>query len=243
MSQRDLDLNLSDDDRPGLVTRLLASCLAGFDTLPDAESILWDWTIEERLQGLLAIARATRAEPPPVETRCSASECRAPMRIDLDLSAFATSPGRTPIVCDMAAGERVVARLPRGLDLRHWRDAAEDTGSLATRLIESIDGRVPEPGWRLPQTWLGRLAASLAERDPLTVLQLSAACPDCGRVNLIDFDLEGWILRLLAEEQSRLLDDVHGLASTYHWSEAEICALPPWRRRAYLARVGREALP
>jgi hypothetical protein len=42
-----------------------------------------------------------------------------------------------------------------------------------------------------------------------------------------------------------MIGDVHRLASVYHWSEADILALPLPRRRRYLARLdadGTEAL-
>jgi hypothetical protein len=239
-SRADLDLDLSDSDRPGLVTRLLALCLARFTGVPDAEAVAWDWTVAERLQGLLAIVLATRTDLPPVSTRCQASGCRTSMQIELDLTAFVAEARRDPVVCRVAGDQRVTARLPRGVDQRHWRDTKADSASMATRLVERVEGRIPERGWRVPPDWLDQLAAALAERDPLTALQLSAACPNCGHINVVDFDLEGWLLRLLAEAQDGLLDDVHGLAVAYHWGEADICALPAQRRRAYLARLERE---
>jgi hypothetical protein len=38
---------------------------------------------------------------------------------------------------------------------------------------------------------------------------------------------------------SELYDEVHTLAWHYHWSEAEILALPRVRRQLYLSRVDR----
>jgi hypothetical protein len=234
-SRFDLDLDLADADRPALVTRVLAACLSGFDSTPDA---IWEWTVEERLQGLLAIAVATERTT-SVETRCAARDCGASMQIDVDFSAFVTQPGHDPVVSSVD-GATVVARLPRGVDQRRWRDTKGDVGSLATSLIESINGRSPDPGWCVPGEWIDALDAAFAERDPLTVLEFDAVCPACGHINNIAFDLEQRILQLLADEQRRLIDDVHALAAIYHWSEADIGAMPPWRRRAYLARIGRE---
>jgi hypothetical protein len=37
-----------------------------------------------------------------------------------------------------------------------------------------------------------------------------------------------------------MIADVHRLASTYHWSESEILALPLPRRRRYLAALDAE---
>lgn len=38
----------------------------------------------------------------------------------------------------------------------------------------------------------------------------------------------------------RFLDDVHRLASRYHWGEGEILSLPLPRRQAYLVRIETE---
>ena len=241
-ARRDLDIDLADADRPNLVTRLLLGGLIDLDALPDVADRVWAWTIEERLQALLAITVATCPAPPPWQTRCQEAACRGAMEIAIDPASFVAAPRPDLLSWRAADGSAVTARLPNGRDLRRWhRAGVADAAALATPLVEAVDGRAPDPGWRVPDGWLDGLAEAFAERDPLTVLQLVAACPDCGAANRIDFDLEGWLLGLLAAEQRRLIDDVHGLTSAYHWSEAAICALPAWRRRAYLARAAAEA--
>jgi len=234
----DLDIRLDDANRPAAVTRLLASCLDGFADREAAETRVWEWTLAERLQGLLAIVIASSAAGPPWQTRCE--RCEAAIEVDVPLDAFVETPRDGPIVCQSPDGHAITARQPRGSDLRAWLMRAGDAETMATMLVEAIDGGAPAADWRMPLAWIGPLAAALAESDPLTVLQLQAGCPACGHANLIDFDLEGWLLGLVADQQQHLIDDVHRLASVYHWSEAAICALPHWRRRAYLVRIERE---
>ena len=55
----------------------------------------------------------------------------------------------------------------------------------------------------------------------------------------MELDLEATCLALLAAEQPRLIDDIHALARAYHWTEAEVLAVPPRRRRQYLDRIER----
>jgi hypothetical protein len=235
----DLDIRIHDADRPLVVTRVLAACLDGFPDREAAESAVGEWTLAERLQGLLAIAIAGETPASPWQTRCDG--CATAIEIDVPLPAFVQPPRRRDITCHSPDGHAISARLPRGNDARAWRANATDACAMATMLVDGIDGEAPPPGWLMPAAWLRPLADALAESDPLTVLQLQAGCPNCGQLNVIDFDLEGWLLDLLAEEQQHLIDDVHRLARTYHWSEAAICALPQWRRSAYLARLEREA--
>ena len=239
LAEGDLDIRPDDADRPSAVTRLLACCLDGFPDREAAETSVWEWTLAERLQGLLAIAIAGGAVAPPWQTPCD--HCKAAIEIDVPLEAFVETPRGGPIVCRSPDGKFITARQPRGSDTRAWLDNVGDAAAMTKRLIVGIDGAAPAADWLVPQAWIGPVADALAESDPLTVLQLQAECPTCGHANLIDFDLEGWLLGLLAGEQQHLIDDVHRLASVYHWSEAAICALPHWRRRAYLARIEREA--
>jgi len=234
----DLDIRLDDVDRPAAVTRVLAGCLDGLAAGEPAESVVWEWTLAERLQGLLAVVIAGGTTATRWQMRCE--RCRAGIEIDVPLSAFVGSPRHGAITCHSPDGHTITARLPRGTDTRAWRADAGDASAMAAMLVDGVDGEAPAPGWLMPQPWLGPLADALAESDPLTVLQLQAECPDCDHANVIDFDLEGWLLALLADEQQHLIDDVHRLAGAYHWSEAAICALPRWRRRAYLARIERE---
>lgn len=236
-SPADLDIELGGDDRPALVSRLLADGLPALLGEADAEATAAGWTVDARLQGLLAIAHATGAAPP---WRAPCPACGAALELPLDPAAFVAPPREAPVAWTAPDGMPVTIRLPRGDDLAAWRAAGGDPCALATRLVESVDGAPPPPGWRLPAAWLEAAAAALAEADPLTVLQLVVACPECGGASPIELDLEGWLLGQLAAEQRRLLDAVHRLASAYHWSEAAICALPPWRRRAYLDRLDRD---
>ena len=51
------------------------------------------------------------------------------------------------------------------------------------------------------------------------------------------FDVPAFVMSELREHGRTLLDDVHALASVYHWTEPDIFALPLRRRLAYLARL------
>ena len=234
----DLDVRFDGADRPAVVTRVLGACLDGFTDRQAAESAVWEWTLSERLQGLLAIAIVGGGSVPPWHTRCG--RCTTAIEIEIAPSAFVAPPRRAGVACRSPDGSVITARLPRGSEQRVWRAYAAEARAMATTLVDGVDGKAPGPDWRIPLAWLDPLAEALAEGDPLTMLQLHAACPSCGHLNVIDFDLEGWLLGLFADAQGHLIDDVHTLAGRYHWSEAAICALPQWRRRAYLARIERE---
>ena len=80
-----------------------------------------------------------------------------------------------------------------------------------------------------------RLAgAALAEADPQACLLIDLHCPDCSHLWQSVFDPLAFFWSELQAFSKRLLSEVHQLARHYGWSQSEILALTPARRRAYL---------
>ena len=84
-------------------------------------------------------------------------------------------------------------------------------------------------------------AAALQDADTLTALTIDVHCPGCERMLPVQIDLEPLLIDGLRARQTELGNDIHQLAMHYHWSEAEIVALPEWRRRRYVARLQAES--
>lgn len=83
---------------------------------------------------------------------------------------------------------------------------------------------------------VARIEAALEAVAPEMAVSVQAACPDCGSLHLIDVDPYG-VLHQYAG--GSLLQEIHTIAATYHWGEAEILALPRERRRRYLELIDR----
>ena len=79
----------------------------------------------------------------------------------------------------------------------------------------------------------------LADADPQADVQLQLHCPACPGCWLAAFDIGAFFWHELETWAARIIGEVHTLAATYGWSEAEILALSPWRRQLYLERIGR----
>lgn len=117
-------------------------------------------------------------------------------------------------------------------------DVAQARRVLAHRSLEPVDpGRPTPPPGALSEDLLDMLSARLAALDPQGDLFTELDCPACGHGWEAPIDIGLIVIREIEAAARRLLADIHDLASTYHWTEADILALPPWRRQAYLARV------
>jgi len=98
-------------------------------------------------------------------------------------------------------------------------------------------------------------AEVLVHNDPHTVRRLRAAiervapplsgavrglCPHCGAVVAGWFDPGAFVIAEIRRHASRLMEEVHLVASSYGWQEDAILALPGTRRSAYAELIEME---
>jgi len=91
----------------------------------------------------------------------------------------------------------------------------------------------------LPATLKTAVSDRMAETDPQADVQLSLTCPDCGHRWQAPLDILSYLWAEIHAWATRLLRDIHTLASAHGWREADILALSPWRRQAYLEMINR----
>lgn len=227
----DIDVDPLAAPRPLAAARVLAACLDADGRRPDRDQIM-AWPVSRRLQGLLAVTIATRGDRWVLTATCADPECGAPMDLPLSFEAFRRDADPAEVTCELPGGDSIAITVPTGADQLAWLAAGDDdAGAILGRLVAHRTGAA------VPADWLAPIESALERADPLTTLEIETACPECGAETSVPLDLEARCLALLAAEQPRLLDDIHALAIAYHWSEAEIMAIPPARRRAYLARI------
>ncbi|MFJ6620679.1 hypothetical protein ACIQOW_24275 [Kitasatospora sp. NPDC091335] len=128
---------------------------------------------------------------------------------------------RLPTPGDLAAAEQAPGGLARAVLLERCVLTAEHDG-------EPVAARqLPEPVQR-------RLAEAAAAADPCADVRLNLSCPGCGEPALAELDIASYLWEELDDWARATLLDVHLLATAYGWSETEILALSPLRRRYYL---------
>jgi hypothetical protein len=229
----DIEIDFGAAEPETIVTDLLAACLSDGTGARFSRDEIWHWTLMRRTQGLLAVAIASCGAAWEATRRCRQPGCGEIMEIPIDLSQFRLDWRPERVAVALNETQTLEVRLPRADDLRAWRvEGVTEPEALARRLV--VAPQAPDPAWT------PRIEAALSAADPLTDLVLETACPYCGAANAVPFPLEESLLAALRRLGERLLEEIHLLASTYHWSEAEILALPAGRRRFYLARIAEE---
>jgi hypothetical protein len=132
-------------------------------------------------------------------------------------------------------------RLPAGLDLASL-DPAADPETNRRRLLHRCVITARRAGMEvsaaeLPAEVETAVAQRMAEADPQADVRLALACPQCQHAWQAPFDIVSYLWAEIHAWASRLLREIHSLASAYGWSEADVLALSPWRRQAYLELI------
>lgn len=130
-----------------------------------------------------------------------------------------------------AAGDlRVRFRAVNSEDLLAIQSCS-DGASARQQLLQRC---VIEPKSSLSPAVQDELVQAMAAADPQADLQLDLTCPDCAHRWQPAFDIAQFLWQELHAWAIRLLREVDAIARVYHWSEAEILAMSPRRRHAYL---------
>ncbi|RKI65395.1 hypothetical protein D7X55_16475 [Corallococcus sp. AB049A] len=237
-------------ERPGprAVSELLAACLARLGDYPRVDaSLAACLTRGDRHHLALHLRARLYGDRLTLVARCPAPGCEAVADVDVRLSALSPErPLDAPEVLTVALPEGTAeVREPTGEDDAVLADAqgsrAERAALLWSRLVV-VDGRA-----LTPSSWLGlparsrhAVALALADGTSAPDLGLLARCPKCSAWLELELDPFALLTRELRGGAARLETEVHVLAFHYHWSEADILALPRARRWRYLELLRNE---
>lgn len=172
------------------------------------------WLVGDRSRLLLAVLCAGYGAPDEVWVRCP--ECGEMHEMPFDPRWVLD---RVP-----AGTEGKGMRLPTGGDLIVLE------GGGATALLERC-----APGWDA-----AAFEDEIAMNDPAAEVLFGLTCVTCGAAFSARFDP----LSLLMAEIGRgggVLAEIDQLARAYRWSEADLLAMPAWRRRLYLRHIAEAA--
>jgi hypothetical protein len=132
---------------------------------------------------------------------------------------------------------RIRYRLPSSDDLMSSSDEDGDdpVASLLRRCVLAAerDGRQHDAA-QLPDEVRRRIGDAMSEHDPVADLRVGVICPACGHAWSATLDIVAYLWDELDDWAQDLLAEVHVLARHYAWSERDILALSPVRRRFYL---------
>lgn len=208
--------------------------------------------VGERDAELLALRRALFGERADVRLACG--ECEEDLEFDFDIrAAFAARDAATGAVSgdggtdkaapiEVSEGQWTVRlRLPTPGDLLAAAEvpAAQARALLFARcVLEARRGTKRVAAADLPPAVQERVAGAATAADPCADIVFDVPCPTCGHCTKALLDVAAFVWAELDAWAHRTLLEVHLLAVSYGWSEPDVLALSPFRRRRYLELCG-----
>lgn len=225
----------------GHTTRAVRLCRAVSAELD--EEAAWALPVGQRDTRLAALRVAQFGPRADCYVECPA--CGEGLEFDIDVAALAEAQPAPSGAAMVEEGRwRVRYRLPSSADLEFIgaiTDGATARAALLSRCVEeisAIEGTARATVGDLPVATREALETEMSRRDPNGATTVALTCAGCGHAWTALFDIAGYLWRELEGEAARVLREVDALARAYGWSEAEILALSPQRRGAYLDLVG-----
>ena len=220
------------------VSRLLGSCLRSLEDRPVTEITAGDLLLADRDYLMLQLRMLTLGDTVWALLPCPA--CGSSMDVNFQMSdvpVLARPQENQSYSIQVGSAERtrtVYFRLPTG------KDQEAVVGMEIDRGIDTLFGRcvLDDGGQALIAEERTALEEAMVLLAPDVQLDLDLTCPECDHDFTSEFDTTAFFLDEMSMKGDQLLREVHTLALCYHWSEAEILAMPRDRRRAYLDLVG-----
>ncbi|MES9901723.1 MAG: hypothetical protein ABW168_03455 [Sedimenticola sp.] len=111
--------------------------------------------------------------------------------------------------------------------VEHIADEKKAAQTLARRICSSEMVQIDERDMEV-------VTKATENLDPRADIWITANCPECGTDQHFMFDVTGYFQTEIERSAHRLMHEVAEIASVYHWSERDILAMAPARRRFYL---------
>lgn len=199
-------------------------------------------TVGDRERLILAMCIMTNGDDSELVARCPSKTCGAMAEVPVRLSEFLWSEPRTVsefrnelITVGPGGNWTLIIRPLTGADQEKACLGEPEAARVLMRdcVLELTDpaGHAVEAR-NMPSEIEPALSNALSELDPAAEAVTSIFCPSCGtKINAM---LDG-ISLLRSFLAGSLYAEVYRMARAYHWSEADILALPFRRRKRYLA--------
>lgn len=228
-------------DRPTYVTEVLSQALERIGELPADPANVSRLCVADRQYLMLRLAALLNGEQLWLKVDCG--NCHSLFDVELrrcDLPVKKAGEGYPKIRLQVNKWE-IEAGVPTGRDQEGIGDLTEAEAVLwlLQQCIYSVNGRPPREDFfrQLKKQHIAAIDKALDDVSPAVCDRLVVTCPECSQKQhaRLDHYADSGL------DEHLFYDEIHTLASHYHWSEADILDLPRLKRRRYLEMISRFA--
>jgi hypothetical protein len=233
---------------PARETALLTRCIVCFGSgVPATESMVRSLSVGDREALLLHLRLLTYGDRMSCVLACPQEGCREKMNLDLFVRRLLVeryeqrSEWHEFSIRISEKDHKVRLRVPTGEDMELLSNCAAANPATAEMLlvqrcakVSTRDREGPLQVDSLPSALIDAIGRKLSELDPQAEILLSMPCATCGRSFTAEFDAGAYLYQELRGHVAHLYREVHTIARSYHWSEADILGMTPKNRSIYL---------
>jgi hypothetical protein len=228
-------------DRSAYVTAVLSHALDRIGELPADATTVSRLSIADRQYLMLRLAAILNGEQLWLKVDCG--HCYSLFDVELrrcDLPVKEAGDGFPRVKLQLNEWE-IEASVPTGQDQEGIGELGESEAVhwLLHQCIRSVNGQPPTEDFfsRLTEADIAAIDEALDDVSPAVCDRLVVTCPECDKEQYARLDHYAHI----GLDECFLYDEIHTLASHYHWSEADILDLPQAKRRRYLDLISRSS--
>lgn len=226
---------------PGFVTNILSIAVESLDGTPVTAQEISDMSVGDRQFLMLRLSVWLGEDHRWIRGRCEA--CTKFYDIGFRRSELPVKEAGEgyPNVSVEIRNNPVVFRLPSGRDQEATSSDQPEEDSirdLLRRCMVSTDenGDVTDFIHSLEEEEIGIIDGVMESIAPQVATEIITTCPECGARSVVKLDPYA----MATPDEGNLYEEVHHLASHYHWSEEDILALTRDRRRLYIDLIDKE---
>ena len=167
-------------------------------------------------------------------------ECGEKLELSFDVSHIRVDAGEEQnlrLALEME-GYEVLFRVPDSNDLAALAIGADrelGRSIMLKRCLAEVrlNGK-EQPAEELPSNIVAAVTQRMSQADPQADVKLRLDCPSCRHDWLAVFDILSYLWSEIESWAKRLLREIHMLARSYGWREADILAMSANRRQSYM---------
>jgi len=171
--------------------------------------------------------------------------CGEKLELSFDVSDIRVEAGEesnSQLLLEME-GYEILFRLPDSNDLAALAMTSVDRNGGRSLVLKRCLTEVRLNGQEqlseeLPTEIISAVTKWMSQVDPQADVKLSLDCPSCGNGWLATFDILSFLWSEIETWAQRILHEIHILARSYGWREADILAMSALRRQSYLEMLG-----
>ena len=228
-----------DQDRIGFVTEVLSLALDNIGGKPVEREMIDSLCMADRQYLMLKLATLLFGDNVWLEVSCKFCQESFDINIDRSELPFESAGETFPYLRIKLDNRNIHARVPSGTDQKAIQGLSEEQA--INLLLERCIHFEPQEGNRK------KFISSLDEKDydaidsafdavsPSLCEQLVVTCPECKKKQFVKLDHYD-----MGQMNDRnFYDEVHIIASHYHWSEEDILSLARDKRKRYVSMINR----